>query len=452
MKGTTEEIIRFIDRINYKKISSGVLRKAKYCILDGIGAALAGISEKAVGILRDHIRRQDAIKEVSPLGYRWKTSPPLAALLNGVSMHVVDFDDVSWTMVGHPTAVTLPAALAAGGKQNASGKDLLTAYTTGCEVVCKLGKIVNPTLYRKGFHSTSTIGIFGATASAGWLLQLTAVQLKWAFGIAASCSSGLRGNFGTMVKSFQVGKANESGVQAAMLAIQGFQAADDIIENEFGFSRVMGDCSDIDELNEKLGNPFDLESPGVVLKQYPSCAGTHAALDALFELKNKYNLKPEQIASIQCKTDQQTIDMLKYQKPKTPLQGKFSMPYCLSVALVDGKVTLDHFSENSIKNYRFQSLIPKIRLILDKEIAAGGYSSKSAAKIKIRLVNGKELECYKKIPKGNPENPLSEDEIIRKFYNCTEKILSEKKIQQAIDAILHLERVKDITNLLKIFS
>ena len=229
----TENLVSLVRNTDYKNLTENCILEAKKCILDGIGITLAGSRHKASRILKKYVMeigggRHSTIFGNNPI----KSSVSNSALVNGVACHVLDFDDTHRILGGHPTAVILPVVLALGEYTNSSGKDILTAFILGVEISCKIARGVNPYHYQTGYHVTSTIGVFGATAAAGKLLKLSNEELIYALGIAGSMSSGLKENFGTMTKSLHIGLAASNGIKAALLARKGLTASKQILEGE----------------------------------------------------------------------------------------------------------------------------------------------------------------------------------------------------------------------------
>ena len=238
---------------------------------------------------------------------------------------------MSWTLMitkspsmAHPSVTVLPAVLALGEKLKAPGKACLEAYLVGMEVISKVGRAINPDHYDKGWHSTGTLGTLGAASASSKLLKLDAERIRMALGIAASMSSGLRANFGTMTKSFHAGHAARNGVESALLASRGFTASKDVLESDLGFCDLFteGKNYDLQKIVEGLGDPFSILSPGVGKKPYPSCAATHSFLDGIFGLIERYDIKAEDVDSVECGIFYRLPTQLIHSNPQTGLEGK----------------------------------------------------------------------------------------------------------------------------------
>ena len=240
--GLTQEVASFVGRTRYRDIPEDVAQLARGFILDGLGVALAGSTDDCSRIVQAHIRRASGRGESSILGTSLAAPAPKAALANGVAGHAMDYDDTQlstskeavYGLLTHPTTPVLAAVLAIGEKEKISGAELVLAYVLGVEVECRIADAIHPRHYQSGFHSTATMGGLGAAMAAGKLLHLKEEQLIRAMGVAASLASGLRENFGTMTKPLHAGRAAENGVNAALLARDGFTAATNILEARRG--------------------------------------------------------------------------------------------------------------------------------------------------------------------------------------------------------------------------
>lgn len=446
----TQKLVSFVLNTKYDDLPKEAIQRVKHCLLDGLGVTLAGYRHPAAKIVLDHAQDLGGHPDATAIGSGLKTTLPLAALVNGTMGHIMDFDDTNWEVRGHLTTVLLPTILAIGEKINASGRDILTTYTLGFEAACKIGKSVNPGHYGRGYHSTATIGIFGATAAAGKLLGLSPLELAYAYGIAGSRSAGLRANFGTMTKSLHAGLSAHDAVIAVLLARLGYTSNSQILEAECGFGQVMSPEANFYGPFQNLGDPLDIISSGVVVKQYPSCARTHTALDAALGLIHENNFDPSAIAAIRCGTDEECFKILIYPRPENGLEAKFSMPYCLARACLDGRLDLDHFVDEKVQESGVQNFMKRVIHYVEPEILKKGYGLRAAAKIVIELKNGQILERTIDKAKGNPENPLSFEELAQKFRICARRILNDDQIEKVIHLVDKMEDVSNIKEIIKV--
>ena len=259
---------------------------AARAVLDTIGVVLAGASEPAARAVQRVV--MDSQGPCTILGLAASAGAGDAALANGTAAHALDYDDMCFVSLAHPSAPLVAAALAAAETAGASGRSLLDAYVVGFEIEARLGRAMNPRHYQRGWHCTSTIGTIGAAAAAARLLGLDAKAAGHALAIAASEASGLKENFGTMVKPLHAGLAARNGVLAAQLAAAGMTASAAAIDGPQGFLAAMDSAQPaLDEIAADLGSRWEILDTGITVKLYPSCAGTHPALDALLDLKRR---------------------------------------------------------------------------------------------------------------------------------------------------------------------
>jgi len=445
----TEELTRFVTNNNYENLTQESLLEAKKCFLDGIAVILAGSNHKAVRILREHVTQVGGEPQATIFGANTiKSSVVNSALINGTMSHIIDFDDTHRILGGHPTAVILPVVLALGEFTKASGKEILTAFVLGIEISCKIARGVNPYHYSSGYHVTSTVGIFGATVAAAKLLKLGDNELLYALGIAGSMSAGLKENFGTMTKPLHVGLAASHGITAAMLAQKGYTASKKILEGDMGFCNVLSRECQCDDIIKNLGNPWEIEDPGITRKKYPCCARTHSAIDGVLKIVNAKDVRYEDLEEIECATDRSAFKVLIHPNPRSELEAKFSMPFCLAIAFLEKDVFINHFSPAKTSDPVVVNVMKKVSHIPDDEIDAKGYENRLTAKVKLRLVNGIEFHEMVGEPEGDPRNPLPYEEIVQKFCRCAEGIIKERKTGAIIESISNLDYRENILDLI----
>ena len=382
------------------------------------------------------------------IGFDRKTTAPLAALVNGTFAHALDFDDSNDSLMGHPSGVILATVLALGEKLVSSGEAILESFVIGWEVACKIGKGVNPQLYRNGWHSTNVIGVLGATAAAAKLLGFGPDQTAVALGIAASLSSGLRANFGTMTKPFHAGKAAENAIVAVHLTSLGFTASSQILESDNGFCQVFSGKYDLARTISDFANPWEIVSPGPRVKPYPSCLETHSIIEATLSTVQSQEILPEDVESVECRIAPLAANILIHQKPLNQLQGKFSAQYAVATALVYRKASLDEFSDKAVQNPVVQSVIKKVAVIPDPDLE----QHMQSAIVTIRLHDGRRYTKRVDDALGHPENPMFLDQIIDKYKNCAVGTISEDNIERSINEILDFEKVKNLGRLLTLLG
>jgi len=449
----TKKIADFVIETGYDRIPKEAVETAKLAILDMLGAALAGTEEPAVAILTDYVKSMSAKEEATVIAGNFKTSMPLAALINGTSGHALDYDDASYSTLGHPTVALLPAVMAIGEKNRLSGKAVLAAYVLGFEVMAKIAFGLGFDVYQNGWHCTSTIGVMGAAAAGARLLKLSPGEVQTALGLAGSLSGGLRQNFGTMTKPLHAGVAAQNGVMSALLASKGFTSDKNILEAPMGYAKIYSPKGDPTRMSKALGNPFDIITNGLSFKPYPSCRFTHHLIDAVLHLVNQHDIDAGDVMAADCRISPVVTQVLIHHQPQTALEGKFSLEYCVARALLDKDVCLDHFTNEKVSAKDVQDMIPKIRYTHvhdDTKEKLGEGGAMPPAEVRLILRNGLELHHRVVTPKGDPENPMTAEELTEKFRDCAGRVLSPQKIDQCLDMMLNLDSLKDIRPLMDI--
>ncbi|MFC1977252.1 MmgE/PrpD family protein [Chloroflexota bacterium] len=418
---------------------------ARLGITDFIGVAFAGSGEEQSRIIVDYARKMGGVPQASIIGGGFKTSPYLAALVNGTVGHSLDYDDMAISLIGHPSVFLVPPILAIAERLGSSGKDVLTAYVVGYETSCHVAKPILQSHYVQGWHSTATFGTLGAAASVSWLLKLNSGQVKHALGIAASLAGGLRQNFGTMAKPLHAGMAAANGIQAAILAEAGFTADDSIIEAPMGFAKVFGHSEEVDwdKVSENLGNTFLITSAeGLSIKPYPSCGFTHSAIDAALHIRSEQEMSVADIAEVELGVSLFDKQILIHHRPRTGLEGKFSLEYCVARALLSGEVKLKHFTDEAVAESHTKRLIEKMKWTEKYPMPVmgtpEGFGSKS---VTVKLKDGNEY--YREVPiaKGMPQNPLTPDEFNSKYRDCASTVLSKEDVEKSLSILADLEKL-----------
>jgi 2-methylcitrate dehydratase PrpD len=441
----------FARHTKLEDIPGSAIQVSKSAIIDFLGITLAGTREAVSVKIRDYAIQNSARKESRILGTHHLVVGELAALANGVAGHALDFDDTSWTTIGHPTVTVLPAVLAIGELVNASGCDIIRSYLLGVEIQHKIASLMMPETSEHGWHTTSVFGPLGAAAASALLFECDTQMMISALGIAASKAGGLRSNFGTMTKAYHAGMSAMNGVMATRLAQSGITASLSAIEAEDGFIQTFSGKR-IDQAALNWGDPWDIIENGLVFKKYPCCSGTHPALDCLFEILNQETISDQLISSLEVGVSQLAFKELVSSDPGTPLEARFSMEFVLAVAIVVGKLSLEEFTIANIKNHRIQSMMSKVKMVLDPELAKLGFIGTAPAKLKIVLKNGRTLTNRCNLAKGNPEKPFNENEIEEKFINCTSKVLPENEVNKLLKNLSSLEAIKNINQITSVFQ
>lgn len=444
----TKRIAEFIVGIQYDHLPRVAVERPKDNLLDSVGVALAGSRDDSARIAAGLAREEAPSGRSGVFGRGFRTSASMAALANGAAGHALDFD-ASFAIMGQPMSALGPAAFALAEPREASGRQLLEAYGAGFELAGKLAWC-NPSLAGGGWHSTGVLGTLGATAVCSRLLGLDVDQTAVALGIGTSMASGSVFNFGTMTKPLHAGLAARNGVLAAQLAAKGFSANSRMFEGPRGFFQVYAGEGkyDLQPLDE-LGMTFELER-GMRFKPYPCGGLVHPAIDAALALRAEYGLTPETINHIDVKVTAYTAGNIIYGIPETELQAKFSTPYLVARAIVDGDVTLDAFSDEAIHDPAVIALAERITQEVDPTLEENPSVARPCT-VEIHLKDGRSLFRRADYATGGPEAPLTHSELAAKFQDCARRVLSQGAVREAmrmIEGIDALDRVDQLTGIL----
>src|SRR5438093_7272615 len=447
--GLTRSIAEFIVS---SKPPASARERAAVAICDTVGVILAGAPEPASRIVRSTMLTESH-GQCRILGTADRAGVADAALANGVSAHALDFDDMCFVSLAHPSCALAPAALAAAEVADTPGPSVLEGYIVGFDIECRLGLVMNPRHYHeRGWHCTSSIGTLGAAAAAARVLGLDTPATSHTLGIAASLACGLKENIGSMVKPLHAGMAARNGVMAARLALAGFVASEHAIDGPQGYLAAMDSqrpASALADAIADLGRRWEILETGITVKLYPSCAATHPPLDALLGLKRRYGLTAEDVTGIDVEVDSMTTRLLIYNRPSTALEAKFSMPFCAAAAIVFGHPTLETFDMEKVRDPRIQELLPAVTLRANPAFDAA--APLSQANVTVRLKDGRTVSERADGARGYPGR-LTDDELNTKFLACAQRSLTQEAALQVLDLLRTIETTPNIAELTQLCS
>jgi 2-methylcitrate dehydratase PrpD len=412
---------------------------------DTAGVMLAGSAEPAARMAQS-MAAEEGAGGCRVLGTSLQTSAGFAALSNGIAAHALDYDDMCFVSLAHPSCALVPAALAAGEVAHANGVALLDAYVVGFEIGCRLGNVMNPRHYHeRGWHCTSSIGTLGAAAAAARVFGLDRHACEHALGISASSACGVKENIGSMVKPLHAGMAARNGVMAARLAQRGFTASPHAIDGPQGYLAAMdSERPSLDFAVADLGLRWEIVETGVTVKLYPSCAATHPPLDALLDMQRREGFTAQQVHAVDVEVDSMTPRLLIHPDPATGLEAKFSMPFCAAAALVYQRLGIDTFDVEHIQSPAIRSLMERVTLRANE--AFDRAAPLSQARVTVRLQDGRAWSQSADGARGYPGR-LNDEELAAKFDGCASRSLSEHAARSAWAALTSLERVTDVRDL-----
>jgi len=446
----TQRFATFVAATDYSAISRNGIENAKLHILDTLGVALAGYEHPVANIVLDYCKATGGTPDVTIIGSSQKTSVPMGAFANGLLSHAIDFDD--WdavAKVGHPSCQIVSASLTTSEAAGASGKDFLRGYCVGIEIATQIAAAC-PDIIKRGFHSTPIYGSMGSAAAAASVLRLKAEQVTAAFGIAASAAGGLFRQQGSMVKPFHAGNGARNGAEAALLAARGFTADTAIIENPIGFCDTFffgNNTCDYEKMLEGLGSPFYVDLPGLSFKLYPCSAPQFLAADATLHLVHEHDIHFEDVKSVELRLNPVRYKLHYRPTVQSGLQGKFTTNYVCALAVLNGRLDRDCFTDTKIREPKGLAAMSKVNTILDETIPERG----EYCPVAIELNDGRKFQYTATIQKGHCKNPLSENDVMEKFRsNATVRISKDQgeKIIACIRSLDTLANVRELTKLL----
>jgi 2-methylcitrate dehydratase PrpD len=442
------ELATRINSLTFKELPPEAIHWAKIGVLDTVGVTLAGSREECTRIV-EGIATRGVTGPSLIFGVNRRTAPLEAALVNGTASHALDFDDMNNTLGGHPSAPILPALFALADDIGASGRDFLAAYVAGFETESKVGMGVHFYHYTKGWHPTATLGVFGATAACAKLLKLSDDKTATALSIAASLAAGIKANFGTMVKPLHVGHCTRNGMFAALLARDGFTAGDRVFEHKQGFFNVFNGEGNYDagKILPAWAQPLDIVKPGIAIKQYPCCGSTHSALDAILTLARDHKPAADDIERVDVWTHTRRLEHTNRPEPKSNLDAKFSVQYCMTRALLDRRISIEHFEGRAYEEPAVRKLLPRVHAA-PYTTAQFPADNHFGAEVKIALRGGRVLSAKVDQPLGRTsDDPLPAGLLKEKFENCAARALSREQTASVYSAIQGLENLQDVREL-----
>jgi 2-methylcitrate dehydratase PrpD len=453
-KSITQQLSNLIHNTSFSLIPSETREKAKTCIIDTVGCALGALTEETnQQVLKRLVsisNANDPPSGQSHPGYAWGQDTFLqllpGTLFNGILSHTLELDDVHRNSKVHAGAVVVPATLTLGRHLGSEGSQILRAVVLGYEVAHRIGQAIDMREHRsRGWHCTSTMGVFGAAVGAAVLLDLSEAEITSALGLAGTHASGLwtfLGNSATH-KRFHTGKAAHDGLLAAELASAGLRGPSRILEGEDGgIFRAMGSFDQSKLVTDSWGTSFEIDE--VSFKIYPACRSTHPVIEALLSLRSDYQLRLDQV-------DRVVIDTYRFAKmqcdhkswPQSSQEAKFNFRYAVSVVLEDGEAGIRQFSTERLLDGRLRTRAPEVSVNIGDDFESR-YPMEWGSKVSAFLTDGQVLTKTIRYPKGDPENPIRQDELKHKFLTLTQISKSENEARELLVKLESLEKVNDL--------
>jgi 2-methylcitrate dehydratase PrpD len=440
-----ETLAEYCASLRRGSLAPDVVHAAKRSVVDWFAAALAGADLPPATLLREALREETGSGSALVLPSGTRAGLRAAALINGAASHTVELDDIYRDGLFHPGAPVISAALAAAQARGASGKAFLRGVVAGYEISTRIATAVGPTHYEY-WHTTGTVGTFGAAAAAATIFGLEKDRALNALANAGTLAAGLQQAFrsSTMSKPLHAGRAAESGIMVALAAETGVTGAVDILEGPRGFGRAMSDKPDWSEAVQDLGTSFNIKK--TTIKNHAACGHAHAAIDAMIALRTHHGLKTSNVKRVSVGTYAKALEVAGNTEPRTAFEAKFSLPYCVSVALTAGNVRLEAFAEERLDDPELREIMTRVELHVDAD-AEAAYPERRMAVVDVETTDGRHLSHRADTRKGDPDDPLSDAELNEKFRELVEPVVGHEAGEELLAALWQIDELDDITSL-----
>jgi 2-methylcitrate dehydratase PrpD len=429
--------------LRYEDLPEPVRALTRQCVLDYLGVAVAGADDPLVRMLLDEVAEAGGAPQAGVIGHLARLPAVSVALVNGAAAHALDYDDVNMAMPGHPSVAILPGLLALAEFKGSSGRDVITAFVAGYETACRIGAALQPGHYNLGFHSTGTVGSFGAAVACARLLGLQTTATAAALGIAGTQAAGLKSQFGTMCKPFHAGKAGQNGLLAARLAARGFTSRLDIIECVQGFAPTHGPDFTAEAARATPEKGFHIFAN--LFKYHAACYLTHAPIECARGLRQKYRLVPEQIVGIRLKLDASCDRVCNIPAPVDGLQSKFSLRQTVAMALAGVDTA-------SLPAYSVENALDPGLVALRERVTFDWQESwpQTLSEVELELADGRQVTA--RHDAGLPAAHTAEqgDRLAAKFDALVEPVLGASRARELREMISGLDGVADISSLCRL--
>jgi 2-methylcitrate dehydratase PrpD len=456
MKTPTEVLSEFVSELTYKRIPNNVVKGAKFLFLDFLGCALGGISTMEAETVRRALRRIDCSREATIWGIGTKASMINAVIANATAGEGRDF--TSGPMVTAETNI-IPASTAVAERERVDGRNFITSIVAGVEVQGRVLSSMNTqTVNKHGFYHGAAVGPFGATAAVGKILRLGKKQMKDAFGIAGCLVGGLLAwiTEGIRIKAIQMGCKGAESIIACYLAKEGFPGPSHVIEADYGgLLKSFSDPDfDISMINRKLGEVWFTNL--VPFKPYPCCRWTHPYIDCIFKIVRERDLILDDIVTIIAYgIEEAERNVMRIFEPKSVMEANFSLPFIIAVTLVDKEVTFTQFTQDKWNDGKIKQIARKVKFICVPEMEKKYHYVVQPpfvlpGKLAIRTKNGEECSAAVEYPKGMPENPMTDEELITKFYMQARMALPKNRVEKIVFNVMNLDKINDIGSIVKL--
>ncbi|WP_332747005.1 MmgE/PrpD family protein [Hydrogenophaga sp.] len=434
----TSILARFVASHPSRGWSDAVDHEAHRTFYNWLGCAVGAAQHEAADAAMSAVQMLQPAPQATVLGRGELVDMASAALVNGITSHTFDFDDTHLKTIIHPAGPVASAVLALAEQRGSSGRDVLDALVLGIDVACRIGNVMYPDHYDRGWHITGSTGMLGAAAGCARLLKLSEQQTAMALGIAASQPVGLREQFGTMTKPFHPGGAARAGLMSALLASKGFTASPRALEAPRGFVQVASDKRAWHEATDELGERFEISFN--TYKPFACGIVIHPSIDACVQLKAR-GVTPGEVKTIELRVHSLVLELTGKKEPKDGLQGKFSVYHGCAVGLIHGRAAEEEFSDAVVNDPAVVALRNKVQATVDDSIA------EEAVLVTAVLQDGRRVEVRVDHAIGSMQNPLADAQLEAKFGSLVVPVLGEAKAHAITAACRSLTTLADVRTL-----
>ena len=431
----TRRVARHIVSTNFEHLPAPVRKEAARTLLNWLGCTLGGSRHDAVDHVISALAPFSGPGKASILGRHERFDMLNAALINGISSHVLDFDDTHTRNIIHPAGPVVSAILALSEDRPISGRDFVTALVIGVDVECRIGNAVYPKHYDVGWHITGTAGVFGAAAASGKLLGLSEQQMLWALGLAATQPVGLQEMFGSMTKAFHPGRAAQNGLTAAILASKNFTSSEQSLEAKYGWVNAVSTAHDYNYITNNLGQAFEISNN--TYKPFACGVVMHPTIDGCIQFRNEHRLTADKIDRVELRVHPLVMQLTSKKSPQTGLESKFSIYHAASAALVEGAGGIDQFSDRAVRDPIIASLRDRVTAVVDSAI------HEDQVRIVLMAKNGDRFEKFVEHAVGSLDHPMSDNDLETKFTGLATGVLPSDRQRKLMDLCWDIEGLKE---------
>jgi 2-methylcitrate dehydratase PrpD len=432
-KDVTRRLAHHVVSAGPEDLPASVRKEAARTLLNWVGCTVGGSRHETVGIALSALSSFSGSAQAGILGRKERLDILNAALVNGISSHVLDYDDTHSHNIIHPAGPVLSAILPFSEHHQVSGADFVNALVLGVDVECRIGNAVYPKHYDAGWHITGTAGVFGAAAASGKLLGLSEQQMVWALGLAATQPVGLQEMFGSMTKSFHPGRAAQNGLTAALLASKNFTSSEQSLEAKYGWANVVSTEHHYGDIVNDLGKQYEITKN--TYKPFACGVVMHPTIDGCIQLRNETKLRPADVDRIELKVHALVMQLTSKPAPQTGLEGKFSIYHAASVAFVEGAGGIDQFSDRAVQDRTIVSLRDRVSTSVDSSL------HEDQVRISLTAKDGRRFEKFVEHAVGSLDHPMSDADLEAKFSGLANGVLPPDRQRKLIDLC------RDIANL-----